>query len=382
MAKTIAHIAFVTYGYPSAAQPMQGTFVEQLVHAIAANGVRCSVIQPWAIHDWAVEKASPHAVGDLPVSLHRPVYLSAGSKSLGPFSTYPMTHVSFERAALRVVRRLSPRPDAVYGHFLYPGGAAAVNAGRRCGIPSFVAVGEGTFWTVDPVGFEKAIRAFRDVTGVIAVSSLLRKNLIAQLAIPDHKIAVFPNGVNHDRFFPRNREAMRAKFGLPRDLFIVAYVGGYLLIKGVQMAAAAIDGLDGVGGVFAGDGPLRPTGKNVLFDRLLPHEQVPELLSAADVFIMPSVEEGSCNSIIEGMACGLPVIASDGEFNDDLVDNEVSIRVGPHDVPAMRRAIAFLRDNPDVRHAMSEAAIRKAKTLDIRRRARGILEWIRTRIET
>jgi glycosyltransferase involved in cell wall biosynthesis len=384
MSGTINHIAFVTHNYPSPGHPSPGIFVQQLVHAVAAQGVACTVIHPYKAHKWIRERRLSDGRNVCPagslVEQLQPPYCSFSSKRIGPWNTFHATQFFFTRAVWQAVRRFKRLPDVIYGHFLYSGGAAAARVGVRLHIPSVVAVGEGTFWSVEPMGFARAKRDFRDVTGVIAVSSVLRKKLIAQLDIPDEKIAVFPNAVDHGRFYPRDRAAMRAKFGLPQDTFIVAYVGNFLPEKGVAAAAAAIDGLAGVGGVFAGSGPLTPTGANVLFRGVVPHESVPELLSAADVFLLPSDVEGSSNATVEALACGLPVIVSEGDFNDDIVNDQVAVRVDPRDVASIRRAILFLKGDPAVRNAMAVAAYEKSKQLDIVQRARAVLEWMRSKV--
>jgi len=310
----------------------------------------------------------------------RPWYLSLSSKRVGAFHTDWATHYFFEQAAWRAVRRLGDPPDALYGHFLYSGGAAAANIGKRMGIPSFVAVGEGSFWSVRPFGFERARRDFRDITGVVAVSSVLKRGLIRELEIPPEKIEVFPNGVRLDRFYPRPREEMRRKLGFPLDQFLVAFVGSFEPLKGVHRLSEAIEGLEGVAGLFAGIGPSPPSCSNVVFRGPLRHEQIPELLSAADVFVLPTFEEGSCNALVEAMACGLPIVTSDGEFNDDLVDSSLALRVNADDAQGIRRAILRLKNDPSLRREMGAAALRKAQTLDIRKRASSILRWMESMV--
>ena len=385
MAKPPRRIAIITTNYPSPLQPAFGTFVEQFVRAVARRGMECTVICPTAIHRWTKERLffCGRASGppeDASVRVFRPPFLSLSSRQLGPINTMVATQWLFQRATLRVMRRLDPKPDIVYGHFLYSGGAAAVEIGKRMAIPSFVAVGEGTFWSVEPLGFARAKRDFQGARGVLAVSSVLRRRLIAELDIPDGKIGVFPNGIDPGLFYPRNRHDMRKKCGLPLDTFIVVYVGNFLAEKGVAQVAKAIAPLDGVGGVFVGSGPVEPTGRGVLFQGTVAHSRVAELLSAADVFVLPSIVEGSSNATVEAMACGLPVIVSAGEFNDDIVDDACAIRVDPMDVSAVRRAIELLRADPARRERMAAAALRKAASLDIDRRARSILAWIEERI--
>jgi len=385
MAGTLRHIAFISRNYPSPRRPYEGVFVQQLVRAVARRGVRCTAIHPIQLHHWAhglfcSRNGSPQSPEGESFDSIRPVYVAASSRKIGPVNTMLITQAAFQRAALRAIRGLDEPPDAVYGHFLYCGGAAAVWAGKRIDRPSFVAVGEGRFWTVEPLGWDRARRDYRDVTGIVAVSSLLKKRLIAKLQVPAEKIEVFPNGVDRTRFFPRSREEMRIKHQLPQDRFLVAFVGNFIDEKGGPRVAEAIDGLEGVGGLFAGVGPRAPSGRNVLFCGRLPHQAVPEILSAADAFVLPTLVEGSSNAIIEAMACGLPIVTSEGEFNDDLVDETVSLRVDPMDVGAIRAAIAALRDDTALRNRLAAAALARAEQFDIDRRAERICSFMAARL--
>jgi len=114
----------------------------------------------------------------------------------------------------------------------------------------------------------------------------------------------------------------------------------------------------------------------VVFVGSQPHRRVPEILAAADAFVLPTDIEGSCNGIIEAMACGLPVITSEGDFNDDLVDETMSIRVDPRDVGAIRAAIVTLQQNQQIREELAAAALERSRQFDINRRAEKVLSWI------
>lgn len=379
----VSRIAFVSGSYPEPWGPYSGIFLKELIQAIARQGIQCFPVHPIQIDRW-LRHAIFGGKGIRRVELHdaiRPKYLSASNRAIGPFNTFHITQAMFQRATLHALRRLNPKPDAIYGHFLYPGGGATIWCGKRMGVPSFVAVGEGIFWSVSDVGYNRARQDFRDVTGVIAVSSLLKSKLVAELGIPVSKIGVFPNGVDLTRFFRRPRQEIRHKYGFPQDLFLVAFVGNFLHAKGVERVVAAIDGQDGVAGLFAGGGPLTPTGRNVINCGRVSHDCVPEILSAADVFVLPTLGEGSCNTIVEAMACGLPIITSSSEFNDDLVDDSVSIRIDPMDVSAIRNAIVALRDNPERCEKMSKSALYRSKRFDIDMRAKRICAFISERIQ-
>ena len=380
--KNLSHIAFVSRHYPSPWHRYDGMFLQELVRAVARRGVQCTPIHPIQIDRWFqhVVLQRKSIIRTEAYEAIRPIYLAASSRDLGFFNTVHITQAMFQRATLRVLRHLNPVPDAIYGHFLYPGGGAAVWCGREMGLPTFVAVGEGTFWSVKSFGWERARRDYHDVTGIIAVSSLLKRRLLEELRLPEAKIGVFPNAADRSVFRPLGRAEMRAKFNLPQDRFLVAFVGGFLHEKGVARVVEAVDDLDDVGCLLAGSGPLIPSGRNVLYCERTSHERIPEILSAADIFVLPTLMEGSCNAIVEAMACGLPIVTSAGEFNDDLVDDSVSIRIDPLDVLAIRQAIIDLRDNPVRRRQMAQAALIRSERFDIERRAQGICTFMAERM--
>lgn len=96
--------------------------------------------------------------------------------------------------------------------------------------------------------------------------------------------------------------------------------------------------------------------------------------------LLPTLNEGCSNAIVEAMACGLPIISSNRAFNDDILDAECSIRVNPVDVDEIHEAIQKLVSDPISREKMSEAAIKKAENLTLSVRAQNILAYIENRI--
>lgn len=375
----VKSICFVTSIYPHAAKPASGAFVKQLVCTIARMGIECVVIHPVSVCDCVRQlcqsrKGRFGGNGDENVLVVRPVFLSLSNRTFGRFSSYAATHFFFRRAVFRALRRLSKKPDIVYGHFCSAGAVAAM-WGARHDVPSVVALGESSLGHYGPV-LSRLRGHLRHVNSVVAVSNALGRAAVNELQIPADRVAVFPNGVDANCFFPRGRAEMRNKYKLPHDVFIVAFVGHFNQRKGARRVAEAIEGLEGVGAVFVGDGPLLPTGSGVLFRGSLRHEEVPEMLSAADVFVLPTEAEGCCNAIIEAMACGLPIVTSIGEFNDGIVDENVSLRVKPEDIGAIRDAIVRLRDDGELRQEMAKASLERARGFDVEKRAARIVAWL------
>jgi glycosyltransferase involved in cell wall biosynthesis len=282
----------------------------------------------------------------------------------------------FIEAVRRILRRRKIRPDALYGHFLYLSGAAAVRLGAEINVPAFPCVGEGELWTVRQFGFNRAPQDLAAASGFMANSTALKRTLIQDLGLTSARIGVFPNGTDLSAFRPRDRQESRRRFGLPSDRFLVASAGNFLAKKGIVRVGEAIEGLAGIAGVFAGSGPVPPRASNTALCRRISPGEMPALLSACDVFVLPTLIEGSCNAIVEAMACGLPIISSTGEFNDDLLIDSMSIRVNPLDIGQIRNAIIRLRDDAPLRNRMAAAAASHSRNFDVNDRAARILGFM------
>ena len=79
-------------------------------------------------------------------------------------------------------------------------------------------------------------------------------------------------------------------------------------------------------------------------------------MESLDVFVMPSFTEGTPNSIVEAMACGKPIIASDVGGIPDMIGRESGILVPPGDTSALAAAMLFLTKDKDLRRTMGQAA--------------------------
>ena len=376
-------IAFIATNYPTVTRPYRGTFVQQFVWAMARQGHQCIVINPISLWERCLGSLPPSVRQEdaglgKEVSVHHPRFLSFSSRRIGRLHTGTWTHAAFTRCVLREVARMSDPPDLVYGHFLYPSGRVATIIGQREGVPSVIGVGENSFWTVDVPGRARAQRDLEDTTGVIAVSRQIHDALVSELGVPDDRILLAPNGVDLQRFKPISQQTARAKVGLNTTRFVVAFVGSAGERKGGQRLVKAVDGLSDIGLVMLGGAPETYQSENVLFSGRIPHGDVAMWLNAADAFALPTLSEGSCNAVIEAMACGLPVITSRGMFMDDIVDDESALRVDPHDISALRAAVLRLRNDPAERERYIAGALRRVERLSVDSRAMKVSAWMST----
>lgn len=376
------HILFTPSNYPSGIKPYVFTFVQEFVRAVAKAGVRCSVVSPVRLRERLIgcmkdDKTTDVAVADNPIRVSRPSYFSFSKKNLLGFNTGYFTYLAFRNACRRSLRALDRPPDFVYGHFMYPGGATAVHLGRQLGVPSFVRAGESGEWSLESAGLRKAARDFSGVSGIIANSWDMKLALERRLDMDQDRIVVFNNGVNRSVFYPRERFSMRKEHGLPNDKFIICFVGHFDERKGPHRVIDAVRGIDDIGLVFIGSGPVRFDEPRILFQGVIPHDGVPEYLSASDVFVLPTLREGSCNAVLEALACGLPVVSSNRGFNRAVLDDTCSILVEPTDIKQIRDAVVVLKENKELRFRLKEGALNRAEELDIYRSAKRILEWMK-----
>ncbi len=312
--------------------------------------------------------------------VYRPSFFSVSSLQLGSFNTYRIAELGQIKGVQKTVKKNNIQFDVVYTHFMI-NGIIAVSALKEYGKPIFCAIGES-----DLVSFTKRYpkkyfdQSISGLNGFIAVSNKLKGQLMSY-GIPEKKIFMKPNAVDLQRFYRRDKGDMRKKFGFPNELKLVAFVGRFMPHKGPLRVLEAVEKLDNVGVLFIGSGPQDPKGESVVFKGSVPSFEIPELLSAADVFVLPTQKEGSCNAIAEAIACGLPIVSSNIPEVKDQCHPSFSILVDPMDVNALKVAIhSVISDNQKCLE-MSKNALDYAKNFEIGDRALSILNFIEARMK-
>ena len=383
----IKNICVVTHGYPTPINPGMFVFVDQLVSSWAEMGQKVTVINPipclveysdkkrFYQSEWVKTTKNGKCI-----TIMSPRYFRLSDKKIGFINTQKIAYRDFGRVVAKTLRSMPEKPNVLYSHFL-PAGCHVGDIGNEMGIPAFCAFGESSLWSIDKWDKKDVQNSLAKLTGMVSVSTKNKRILIENELFREKDIIIFPNGVDHSLFFPREKREARKRFGFPEDAFIGVYTGAFNDEKGVFRAQEAATRAGHVEMVYVGGGALKPEGENILFSGRLPHEEIPEYLSAADFFILPTKAEGCCNAIIEAMACGLPIISASGAYNDDILTEEYAIRTDPTDIDAMANAIRVLRDDPARRQRMSQAALNASLKFDITKRAAGILEFMQRKMQ-
>lgn len=210
----------------------------------------------------------------------------------------------------------------------------------------------------------------------IAVSQEVAVGCQRELHLRPQQVVVVPNGVDTTHFHPSPEKRMqtRQRLGLSADQPVLIYVGRLELEKGVHLALRALKEQPiGTVLLIAGAGHYRSTLNDLaaqlgLADRVrflgfVGHQDLPDLLNAADIFVMPTLcQEGLPLSLVEAMACGLPVVATAaGGIPAAVEDNITGILFPMGDVAALSERLRRLIEAPQVRRQLGAAARAKAE---------------------
>lgn len=310
--------------YPNAAKPQHGVFVEnRLRQLLASQAVSARVLAPIPYFpfrgEWfgryAAFARAPASETRFGIEIDHPRFLTIPKWGMtaAPFLLY----ASARRAVARL-QRAGHAFDLIDAHYFYPDGVAAVMLGRALDLPVTVTARGSDVNTIPGhVLPRRLIRwAANHADGVIAVSTALAARL-ADLGIERSRITVLRNGIDPTLFRPTTPfgSADRAQ---PSPLAVS--VGNLVPLKGHDLAISALAQIPELSLWIVGGGAERGrlealartlgVAAQVSFLGVLPHERMPEVYSAADVLVLASEREGWPNVLLEAMACGARVVAT------------------------------------------------------------------------
>jgi len=160
------------------------------------------------------------------------------------------------------------------------------------------------------------------------------RSILRGFGVSDEKIVNVFNGIKTDLFFSTDRKKAREKLALEQDIPIILFIGRFSEEKGVENLISAFDKItdDSANLLLIGDGPLKAKiekqvyalklTKKVKFIGELKQSELPDWINAANLLCLPSKREGWPNIVMESLACGVPVVASNVGAIPEIITSE------------------------------------------------------------
>jgi glycosyltransferase involved in cell wall biosynthesis len=335
------HVVVLSSLFPSAVQPGAGLFIRERMFRVGRRlPVAVVAPSPWFPLQGLLRRLKPgFRPGAPPREAQQgndvwfPRFLSLPGV-LKRLDGWFMALGAWPR--LKALQRAG-RLHVLDAHFGYPDGFAATLLGRWLKLPVTITMrGTESRHAQDPALRPLLTRALQRADRVFAVSDSLRQVALG-LGVPPERVRVVGNGVDLERFTPVDRTQARAALGLPESAPVLVSVGGLCERKGFHRVIACLPALHAQGTpahllVVGGPSPegdmtaelqaqVQALGlsQHVHFTGPVPPSDLHRVLSAADVFVLATRNEGWANVFLEAMACGLPVITTAVGGNAEVV---------------------------------------------------------------
>jgi glycosyltransferase involved in cell wall biosynthesis len=253
---------------------------------------------------------------------------------------------------------------------------ASVMAAAGTGVPIvYRNIGDPRYWATSPARRLRSALLLSRTSAVVALSEAAAHHLSALYRVPADRVTAIPTGVPATEFPLRSdadRLAARAALGHAPEVRLAVYVGALSPEKAVTDAVVALAELPERWHLaIAGEGPTRPdierAAATVGGDRVHLMGQVADpaqLMTAADLLLLPSLTEGLPGVVIEAAMVGVPSVVTDVGFVDEIVEQGVSGEIVPVGDPG-ELAAAVLRCEPRLAEMGAEARRRAEETYSL-----------------
>lgn len=360
----------------------------RILHLLALHSKKLGSIERWSLRLARVGRERGHEVllgfSQPPASAK---YVAALEKEqVRCLIDCPRSRVDIEYLRRLVSFIKLERIDVVHTHFspsCHFGNLAAWLAGvpgRFWHLRSMSGIGDGTPWSLGHIAAQRVSCWL--VSRIFSVSNAIREDFV-RLGLPREKITVLPCGVNLERFCASDaggaRARIRSSLQLPESTLLVGTVSRAEPIKGLSVlveAAARVAAVhSNIRWLVAGGGSQMPqlqslarnlgVENQIIFEGI--REDIPDLLHAMDIFVLPSLSEGLPTAAMEAMASGRPVVCSQvGGLVELVTHGESGLLVPPGNSVALAEGVLRLVADRDLRERLSTAAIVEAAKYDDR----------------
>lgn len=359
----------LAYMYPNKADCNSGAFIHEQMKSLKKLDCLINVISPipfspkilWFNSSWKSYGLVPEkdTIDEIPVQYPR--YIRLPGKWFYGLSCYFMYWGIRKKISL-IAREF--KPDLIHAHMVTPAGYIGLMLGEKLKLPLVCSLRGSDIHTYPNFG-----RLVRQLTEKVILGADQLVSVSNALKIDANRIArtkkeikrVYNGCDSHAIFYSEKaRRDIRTKMGIAGNDKVLIYVGRMLKSKGVYELLAAFLNLNAnypfMRLILVGDGPERVAINNIIYSNnkihlvgRIPHNEISQWLSASDIFVLPSYDEGLPNVILEAMACALPVVASRvGGIPEAVEDGQSGILVNKRDKNSLVKSIRYLLNNEEL----------------------------------
>lgn len=220
--------------------------------------------------------------------------------------------------------------------------------------------------------FKRSIRLLSAVARVITVSNYTKSEILKLSNISSHKIKVIYEGVDHKVFRPRKRIIGLEKFGLPKDKKVIAYVGNEEPRKNMGTLFKAISDVSRhIRVMLIRNGSptrrcfhlIRDYGleNSVIYLNVKSDLDLALLYNTADIFVYPSLYEGFGIPLVEAMASGIPIVASNKTSIPEIIADAGCYLNDPLDADELSQKIMKVLVDKDLKLELIRRGLKRAR---------------------
>jgi len=340
--------------YPNSQEPERGVFVKQLVDELRKN-MDITIVSPLpyfpifkplgVFKKWRKYSLIQYKEMELDGEyVYYPKYF------VFPRLTTWIQSILMYLSIYKLLSRLhkANKFDVINAQWLYPDGVAGLWVAKKLGIP-IVLTGHGSDVHRDlkvPIIRWQILHSLKKADFIVLVSDSLAE-IVVGCGVSPQKIKVIPNGVHWELHNDIDRDEARRQLGLNDGNKHLLFVGRLVEVKGLKYLIQASKYIDNDDIVFhiIGDGPLLEGLKTLTriigvenkfrFEGQKRHNEVMRWMKAADIFCLPSLQEGCPNVILEAISAGTPIVASSVGAIPLLIKDGIGFTIPPSDVESL-----------------------------------------------
>jgi glycosyltransferase involved in cell wall biosynthesis len=331
-------LVIITNLYPLPWQPTRATFNYQQFTLLATK-MDVYILIPVAFLDWFKNRKQINQRNER-IKIVPYIYLpKIGRRFYGT-----LMYWSLNLLAGKWLKKIAP--TKVLASWAFPDGIAAQKIAKQLNAEFYLKVhgSDINMHTNFPARAKQIVTMANKANGILSVSYALANKMI-ELGVERKKIKVIYNGVDQTLFKMDNEQPPEKKY--------ILYIGNLIKTKGVGELLESFNFVSqqqqNLQLIFVGGGPEQHVLERrsrelnlktkVTFLGKIPHQQLPALIANAKLTVLPSYNEGVPNVLLESMACGTPIVATNVGGIPEIINDSIGILVEKQDTEALSNAI-------------------------------------------